>query len=322
MRVFLAGGTGAIGKQLIPKLVANGHQVTATTRTPVRTDLLRALGAEPVVMNGLDAGEVGEAVARAEPEVIIHQMTALAEGMNIKHFDRWFAVTNELRTRGTEHLLAAANAAGIKRFVAQSYVSWARPHGEGELNTEDDPLDPNPPAERSETINAIRFLERVVLEAPLEGIVLRYGNLYGPDASDSLVDMVKRRRMPVVGDGGAFWSWLHVEDAASATVAALEPGHRGVYNIVDDDPATLAVWLPYLADMIGARQPRHVPVWLAKLAIGDVGIAMTTKMRGSSNAKAKRELGWQPKWTSWRDGFRDGLTDELTPCNNYRRNAA
>lgn len=322
MRVFLAGGSGAVGKRLIPQLIARGHQVTATTRMPVKVDLLRALGADPVVMHGLDSTEVGEAVARAEPEVIIHQMTALAKGMNVKHFDRWFAVTNELRTRGTEHLLAAANAAGIKRFIAQSYVSWIAPRREGELNTEEDPLDPSPPVERSETLNAIRFLERAVLDAPLKGIVLRYGNLYGPGASNALVEMVKRRRMPVVGNGAAVWSWLHVDDAASAAVAALENDHRGVYNVVDDDPAPLAVWLPYMADMVGAKRPHHVPVWLAKLSIGDVGIVMTTNMRGSSNAKARRELGWQPKWTSWRDGFRDGLTDEMTTRNDHQRRAA
>jgi 2-alkyl-3-oxoalkanoate reductase len=312
MRVFLAGATGAIGKRLVPQLIARGHQVTATTRSVAKVDELRALGADPAVVDGLDAVAVGEAVARAEPEAIIHQMTSLAGTPDLKHFDRWFATTNELRTRGTEHLLAAARAAGVERFVAQSYTGWANVREGGPVKTEDDPLDPKPPAEQSESLAAIRFLEHAVLEAPLEGIVLRYGSFYGPGASEPLVEMVEKRKMPLVGDGGGIWSWIHLDDAAAATVAAVEHGKRGVYNIVDDEPAALAEWLPYLAEVVGAKKPMHVPVWVGNLAAGDVGVSMTTQIRGSSNEKAKRDLDWQPSWRSWRDGFRSGLGDTPT----------
>ncbi|HEX4677808.1 MAG TPA: NAD(P)-dependent oxidoreductase [Gaiellaceae bacterium] len=309
MRIFLAGATGAIGKRLVPQLIAGGHQVTATTRSADKVELLRALGAEPVIVDGLDAVGIGEAVARAEPEAIIHQMTALSGTPDMKHFDRWFATTNELRTRGTEHLLAAAQAAGIARFVAQSYTNWTNMRDGGGIKDEDDPFDPNPPKAQTETLAAIRFLEQAVLAAPLEGIVLRYGNFYGPGASESLIEMVKKRKMPLVGNGAGVWSWIHLDDAASAAVVAVERGTRGMYNIVDDDPAPLSEWLPYLADAVGARRPMHVPVWLGKLAAGEVGVSMTTQIRGSSNERAKRELGWQPSWCSWRDGFKQGLSD-------------
>jgi nucleoside-diphosphate-sugar epimerase len=312
MRIFLAGGTGAVGKRLVPQLIAHGHEVTATTRSADKVDVLRALGARAVVVDGLDAVAVGEAVARAEPDAIIHQMTSLAGTPDMKHFDKWFATTNELRTRGTEHLLAAAQAAGVERFVAQSYTNWNNIREGGAVKTEDDPFDPNPPKYQSETLAAIRFLENAVLTAPLEGIVLRYGNFYGPGGSESLVEMVKKRKMPLVGDGGGVWSWIHLDDAAAAAVAAVERGKRGIYNIVDDDPAPLAAWLPYLAEAVGAKKPMHVPVWLGKLAAGEVGVSMTTQIRGSSNAKAKRELGWQPTWSTWRKGFRDGLSDAST----------
>jgi nucleoside-diphosphate-sugar epimerase len=312
MRIFLAGASGAIGKRLVPQLIANGHQVTATTRSAAKIHALRGLGAEPVVVDGLDAVAVGEAVARAEPEAIIHQMTALSGASDMKHFDRWFATTNELRTRGTEHLIAAAQAAGVERFVAQSYTNWTNVRDGGGIKTEDDPFDPNPPKEQSETLAAIRFLEQAVLAAPLEGIVLRYGNFYGPGASESLVEMVKKRKMPLVGDGDGVWSWIHLDDAASAAVAAVERGSRGVYNIVDDEPARLSEWLPYLADAVGAKKPMHVPVWLGKLAAGEVGVSMTTQIRGSSNKRAKRELNWEPSWCSWRDGFKHGLADPST----------
>ena len=309
MRVFLAGATGAVGKRLVPQLIAHGHQVTATTRSSDKVAALRALGAEAVVVDGLDALAVGEAVGRAEPEAIIHQMTSLAGTPDMKHFDRWFATTNELRTRGTEHLLAAASAAGVERFVVQSYTNWTNVRDGGGIKTEEDPFDPNPPKEQSETLAAIRFLEKTVLAAPLEGIILRYGNFYGPGASESLVEMVRKRKMPLVGGGGGVWSWIHLDDAASAAVAAVERGKRGVYNIVDDEPAEVAEWLPYLAEAVGAKKPMHVPVWLGKIAAGEVGVSMMTQIRGSSNAKAKSELGWQPSWRTWREGFRSGLTD-------------
>jgi nucleoside-diphosphate-sugar epimerase len=309
MRVFLAGATGAIGRRLVPRLVARQHQVTATTRSPDKLDLLRALGAEAVVVDGLDAVAVGEAVARAEPDAIIHQMTALGGKPDLKHFDRWFARTNELRMKGTEHLLAAASAAGVERLIAQSYTGWTNIREGGPVKTEDDPLDPNPAKAQTESLAAIRFLEHAVLEAPLEGIVLRYGSFYGPGASESLVELIRKRQLPIVGGGGGVWSWIHLDDAAAATAAALERGRRGVYNIVDEEPAKASECLPYLAEVVGAKPPLRVPAWLGRLAAGEAAVGVMTEARGASNAKAKRELGWLPVWSSWREGFRDGLTE-------------
>jgi 2-alkyl-3-oxoalkanoate reductase len=304
MRIFVAGATGAIGRRLVPQLAARGHSVAATTRTAEKVDMLRSLGAEPVVVDGLDAVAVGEAVARAEPDAIVHQMTALAGTPNLKHFDAWFAVTNELRTQGTQHLIAAATAAGVKRLVAQSYAGWNNARDDGPVKTEDDPLDPHPPAEQAKSLAAIRFLEDAVLAAPLEGIVLRYGSFYGPGDSESLVEMIRKRKLPIIGAGTGIWSWIHLDDAAAATVAAVEHGTRGIYNVVDDEPAPVSEWLPYLADLVGAKPPRRVPVWLGRLAAGEVGVSMMTQIRGSSNAKARRELRWHPAWRSWREGFR------------------
>lgn len=310
MKVFVAGAAGAIGRQMLPQLAAQGHKVTATTRTPGKTAILRELGAEPVVVDGLDAVAVGEAVARAEPEVVIHQMTSLAGSFNLRNFDKMFAVTNQLRTQGTDHLLAAAAAAGVRRFVAQSFTGWNNIRDGGPVKTEDDPLDPSPPAMQRESLAAIRHLERVVLAASgVQGIVLRYGSFYGPGASDDFVDLIRKRRVPVIGDGAGVWSFLHIRDAAAATVAALEQGAPGVYNVVDDEPASVAEWLPYVAQTVGAKAPRRVPVWLGRLAAGEVGVSMMTQIRGSSNAKAKRELGWRPAWPSWREGFSRGLAD-------------
>jgi nucleoside-diphosphate-sugar epimerase len=309
MRVFVAGATGAVGRQLLPQLAGQGHRVTATTRDPAKAGRLRALGAEPAVVDGLDAAAVGEAVARAEPEVVIHQMTSLA-GMsgNLRRFDRDFAVTNELRTAGTDHLLAAAAAAGARRFVAQSYTGWDNIREGGPVKTEEDPLDPDPPAAQRQTLAAIRHLEQVVPgAAPMEGIVLSYGSFYRPGASDTFAEPIRKRKVPVIGDGAGIWSFLHISDAAAAAVAALEHGTPGVYNIVDDEPARVAEWLPFLAQAIGAKAPYRVPAWLGRLAAGEVGVSMMTQIRGSSNAKAKRELGWQPAWPSWRQGFRHGL---------------
>ena len=310
MRVFVAGAGGAIGRRLVPQLVERGHEVVASTRSKKKLDELRALNAEPVVMDGLDALQVGEVVARAEPDAIVHQMSALANMSDLRRFDKEFAVTNELRTKGTDYLLAAAEAAGARRFVVQSYTGWPNIREGGPVKTEDDPLDPNPPAQQTESLAAIRYLERAVLEAPLEGVVLRYGSFYGPGASEPLVELVRARKMPVVGSGGGIWSWVHVDDAAAATVAAVESRATGVYNVVDDDPAPVSEWLPYFAEVVGAKPPRQVPVWLARVAAGEVGVSAMTGIRGSSNAKAKRELGWEPKWSSWRDGFRDGLGGE------------
>jgi nucleoside-diphosphate-sugar epimerase len=309
MRVFVAGATGALGRRLVPQLVARGHRVTATTRSPQKTELLHALGAEPVVVDGLDAVAVGEAVARAEPGAIVHQMTALAGPANLKHFDTMFATTNELRTKGTDHLLAAATASGVERVIVQSYTGWPNIREGGAIKTEDDPLDPHPPAEQTQSLAAIRYLEKAALAAPLEGLALRYGSFYGPGASDPLIELLHKRQFPIVGAGTGVWSWIHIDDAASATVGAVEHGTRGIYNITDDAPAPVSEWLPYLAEQVGAKPPRRVPVWLGRLLAGEVGVSMMTKIRGSSNAKAKRALGWQLSWPSWREGFRYGLTD-------------
>jgi 2-alkyl-3-oxoalkanoate reductase len=306
MRVFVAGATGVIGQRLVPRLVAAGHQVVATTRSPGKAEGLRALGAEPAVVDGLDAMAVREAVGRAEPEVVIHQMTQLAGMKNLRRFDREFAVTNRLRTQGTDHLLAAATAAGARRFIAQGYTGWPNSRSGGPVQTEVDPLDEDPPAAQRQSFAALRYLETAVTEAsPVEGIVLRYGSFYGPGASEEILGLVRERKMPVVGDGAGIWSFIHIDDAAAATVAALDHGSRGVYNIVDDEPAKVADWLPYLADALGAKPPMHVPAWLARLLAGEVGVSVMTKIRGSSNAKAKAELSWAPIWASWQQGFRE-----------------
>jgi nucleoside-diphosphate-sugar epimerase len=309
MRVFVAGATGAIGRRLIPQLVAAGHEVTATTRTPAKSDELRALGARPVVADGLDGVATIKAVADAHPDAIIHQMTALAGKPDLRRFDRWFATTNELRTKGTDILLAAARDAGVRRFIAQSYTGWNNPRVGGPVKSESDGLDPNPLKWQRESLAAIRYVERTVPDTAPEGIVLRYGNLYGPGASDSLVELIRKRRFPVVGDGAGVWSWIHLDDAAAAAVAALERGAPGIYNIADDDPAPTSQWLPYLADAVGAKPPMRVPKWLARTMAGSVAVQWMTEGRGASNQKAKRELGWEPRWPSWRQGFREGLTD-------------
>ncbi|HEU4658366.1 MAG TPA: NAD(P)-dependent oxidoreductase [Capillimicrobium sp.] len=308
MRVFVAGGTGAIGRPLVAQLVARGHDVVATTRSAAKAGELRALGADAVVVDGLDAAAVREAVVSAAPDAIVHQMTALSGTPDLRRFDRWFAATNALRTRGTRNLLDAAQAAGVRRFVAQSYTGWPNARTGGPVKTEDDPLDPDPAPAQRETAAAIRFVEEAVTAAPLDGVVLRYGGFYGPGASESLVELVRKRRLPIVGAGGGVWSWLHVDDAASATVAALESDATGIFNVVDDDPAPVAQWLPDLAQVVGAKPPRHVPVWVGRLLGGEAVVRMMTEARGSSNAKIKRELGWQPRYASWRDGFRHGLT--------------
>jgi len=310
MRVFVAGGTGVIGRSLIPMLTAAGHQVTATTRTPGKAGLLRALGAEPAVADGLDRGATREAVARARPDVIIHQMTGLTGGTDLRHFDRTFAVTNELRTRGTDYLLEAARAAGTARVIAQSFTGWPNARDGGPVKTEDDPLDPHAPGSMTESLRAIRHLEAAVTSQVPEGLVLRYGILYGPGASDDVVELVRKRRLPVIGGGGGVWSFTHVTDAAAATALAAERGRPGLYNVVDDDPAPVAEWLPYLAETIGARPPWRLPAGLGRLLAGDSVVLMMTRIRGSSNARARRELGWAPRYASWRSGFATGLSGD------------
>jgi 2-alkyl-3-oxoalkanoate reductase len=304
MRVFVAGASGAIGRLLVPALVAAGHEVTASTRKPANTTALSTAGATPVVLDGLDAMAVGEAVATAEPDVIVHQMTAIPASFGLRNFDKIFAITNELRTKGLDNLMAAAVATGAKRVIAQSYTGWPNIRTGGPVKTEEDPLDPNPPANQRASLAAIRHVEQAVQAAAgVTGLALRYGMLYGPGTADEIAAMIRKRQFPLVGGGAGVWSFLHVEDAALATVAAVERGPAGIYNIVDDEPAPVSQWLPVVATVLGAKPPRRVPAWLGRIAAGEVGVSMMTQVRGSSNAKAKRELGWEPRWPSWREGF-------------------
>ena len=307
MKVFVAGATGAIGQQLVPRLVAAGHEVHAMTRTDSKQAMLYGQGAVPVVADALDADQVADAVAKAQPDVIIHQLTAIPPTLDTRHFDRDFALTNRLRTEGTDNLLSAAQAAGVKRFVAQSFFTVYARTG-GSVKSEDDPVDTSPAREMRGVITSIRYLEDVVLGAQwTDGIVLRYGGFYGPGTSiepgAEQVEMIRKRKFPLVGDGAGVWSFIHIADAAEATVAAMERGSRGIYNIVDDEPAAVADWLPALAREVGAKKPLHVPRWVGRLAAGEAGVAMMTQARGASNAKAKRELGWRPAHPTWRNGF-------------------
>jgi len=303
MRVFVAGATGAIGKQLVPRLVAAGHEVHGMTRSESKQAMLGELGAVPVVADALDPGQVAQAVARARPEVIVHQLTAIGS-LDLRHMDRDFAPTNRLRTEGTDHLLSAGQAVGVRRFVAQSNGAFPYARTGAAVKGEEDPLDPSPVREMRAMVAAIRHLEVAVLGAGwTEGIVLRYGALYGPGTSmapgQEQFELVRERKFPLVGDGGGVWSFIHTADAAEATVAAVEHGRRGVYNIVDDDPAPVAEWLPALARMLGAQQPVQAP----RLAAGEAGAVLMTELRGASNTKARRELGWRPAHRSWRRGF-------------------
>lgn len=315
MKVLVAGAGGAVGARLIPKLIEAGHDVVALTRSEGKASALRDHGAEPVATDLLDRAAVLEAVSRATPEVIIHQATSLAGVKSLRNFDREFALTNRLRTEGTDHLLEAARAVGARRLIAQSYGNWNYERTGTGLKTEEDPFDPSPPANQVKSLEAIRYVESAVLGAAgIEGVALRYGNFYGPGtgiaADGDIVAQVRKRRLPIVGDGAGVWSFIHMDDAASAAVAALGHGAPGVYNIADDEPAPVAAWLPELAAAVGAGPPRHVPVWLGRLAAGEVGVSMMTRIRGTSNAKARRELGWEPRYRSYREGFRHGLDDQ------------
>jgi 2-alkyl-3-oxoalkanoate reductase len=312
MKVFVAGATGAIGKPLVRQLVDAGHEVTALTRSPQKGEALRAAGAEPVVGDALDREALTAALRDAAPEVVVHQLTAITDLSNLRKFDQGFAATNRLRTEGTDNLLAAARAAGARRFVAQSFGGWPYAREGGPVKDEQAPLTDDPPAAMRETFAAIRYLEQAVTGADgIEGIVLRYGGFYGPGTSmapdGETTQLVRKRRFPIVGDGGGVWSMIHIDDAAAATVAAIERGKPGLYNVADDEPAPVREWLPVLAEAIGAKPPRRVPTWLGRLAAGDAAVTMMTAIRGSSNAKAKAELGWQPRYESWREGFRSGL---------------
>ncbi len=307
MRVLVAGATGAIGKQLVPRLVAVGHAVHGMTRSESKQTMLRDLGAVPVVADALDPNQVAEAVGRARPEVIVHQLTAIG-AVDPRHMERDFAPTNRLRTEGTDHLLAAAQAVGVRRFVAQSNGAFVYSRSGGAVKSEEDPLDPTPVREMRALIAALRHLEGAVLGANwTEGIVLRYGALYGPGTSmapgGNEFELIRKRKLPVVGRGGGVWSFVHVADAAEAAVAAVEHGSRGVYNVVDDEPARVAEWLPALAQALGAKQPRRVPRLIGRLFAGECGVQMMTELRGASNAKARRELAWRPGHPSWRQGF-------------------
>jgi len=308
MRVFVTGATGAVGQYLVPGLVAAGHQVTATTRSPGKVAQLRETGAEPVVLDGLDREAVIAAARAAAPEVIIHQMTALAAMGSLRRLDKEFAVTNELRTRGTDNLLAAAAAAGTRRVIAQSFTGWPNERSGDPVKTEADPLDPRPVPSSAATLAAIRHVEETVPRGVPEGIVLRYGYFYGPGASDVMIDVVRKRQLPVVGGGTGIWSWTHIADAASAAVVAVDHGPPGVYNIVDNEPAPAAQWLPYLAQVAGAKAPLRVPAWAGRLLAGEFIVTVMTTARGSSNAKARKELGWEPRFASWREGFRDWVS--------------
>jgi nucleoside-diphosphate-sugar epimerase len=303
MRVFVTGATGALGRHLVPGLVAAGHEVTATTRTPAKVAQLREAGAEPVVLDGLDREAVIAAVQAASPEVIVHEMTALADMRSLRNMDRVFAATNELRTQGTDNLLAAAQRAGTRRVIAQSAERMNERSG-GPVKSEEDPLDSRPVPSAARTVAAIRHVEQAVPQAVPEGLVLRYGSFYGPGASEPLVDMVRKRQMPVIGAGTGVWSFIETTDAAAATLAAVGRGAPGIYNITDSDPAPVAEWLPYLAKVAGAKPPLRVPVWLGRLLGGEFVVVQMTSARGSSNEKAKKVLGWEPRYASWREGFR------------------
>lgn len=312
MKVLVAGASGGLGRSLVPQLIAAGHDVTGMIRSESSAAGIRAFGADVVLADGLDTAAVREAVESVRPEVVVHQMTALKSGIDFKHFDRSFALTNRLRTEGTDNLLAASQAAGVRRFVVQSYAGWNLQHGGSATRTEADPLDPNPVSAQTQSMAAIKHLESVVLNADgIEGVALRYGAFYGPTGDigkgGSMVEMIQKRKLPLVGDGTGVWSFIHYDDAASATVKAIESDATGIFHVADDDPAQAAVWLPEFAKILGAKPPRHIPAWLARLAVGDVGVAAFTEIRGADNSLAKSTFDWQPGYASWRQGFRQGL---------------
>ena len=309
MRVFVAGGTGVVGRRVVRQLVERGHEVTATTSSPSKLESLRRLGAEAVMMDGLDAASVGQAVAEARPDTVVHQMTAISfehgGKPDIKHMDRWFAPTIRLRIEGTDNLIAAAEAVGGAHVVTQSYGSWNGLREGGWVKTEEEPLDSLAGTAAERGMAAIMHLEAATLAAG--GAALRFGALYGPGAIEDQAELMRKRQYPLVGSGAGHSSWLHLDDAASATVLAVEQRSEGVFNIADDEPAAASDWLPYLARVAGAKPPMHFPTWLARPIAGDVAVIMMTEGRGFSNAKAKRELGWQLRYPSWREGFRAEL---------------
>ena len=313
MRIFIAGASGAIGSHLVPQLVARGHEVVGTTRSAAKTGALRALGAEPVIVDALDPDSVADAVAKAEPEVIVDELTALSGPVTSRNAKLAVAATNRLRTEGTDHLLAAGRAVGVRKFVAQSNFAWMERTG-GTVADETGRIEPNPPADAEALVAALRHLEDAVTGITwADGIVLRYGGFYGlgtgieaaPDAV--MAGLIRKRRFPVVGGGAGIASLVHIADAASATVAAIERGRPGIYHVADDEPAPVREWLPVLARALGAKPPRRVPAWLVRLLAGEAAVDMMTRARGISSEKAKRELGWTPRYPSWRTGFLEGL---------------
>lgn len=313
MRVFVAGSTGVLGRCLVPLLMEDGHEVIALSRSPEKARELEALGVQIAVADVFDRDQLTAAIQQAEPEVILHELTALKQGLaSFKKLDEQFALTNRLRTDVIDTMLAAARLVGARRFIAQSFCGWPFAREGGPVKSEEDPLDPNPPASFSKTLAAIQYLEEALKRTTdLEAIVLRYGFFYGPGTAiardGQLVELIRKRQVPVVGDGTGIWSFIHIQDAARATAAAVSRSSPGVYNIVDDEPAPVSDWLPFLADAVGARPPWKVPVWFAKILIGDGGVSMMTQIRGCANAKAKHELDWRLTYPSWRRGFVEGL---------------
>ncbi len=308
MRVFVAGATGAVGRELVPQLISAGHTVAGLTRSSAKAEAIKRAGAQPIIADVFDAPAIRQAFMSFRPEIVIHQMTGLTGMTDLTHFDRSFAATNRLRTEGTDLLLLASREVGVRRFIAQSYCGWTFARDGGAIKSENEALDPDPPQEMRNTLDAIQYLERRVIgSAAPEGIVLRYGSFYGAGTGmleRTMIELVRRRRMPLLGDGAAWWSFLHVVDAASAAVAAIDRGKAGqIYNIVDDEPAPVKEWLPAFATMLGARPPLHIPAWIGRLVAGEHMVSMMTQVRAASNAKAKRELGWRPTHPTWRAGF-------------------
>jgi len=313
MRIFLAGASGAIGQTLIPLLVEQQHEVFGVFRNPAHSDRVKNLGATPVILDALDAQAVSDSIAEIKPQVVIHQLTSIPARIDLRHFARDFELTNRLRTEGTRNLTTAAAHAGVEKFIAQSFAGWPYARRGITLKTEEDDLDPTPLPQMKTTFDALETLEHTVLrEQSFTGIVLRYGPLYGPHSSIALdgtmVEDIRQHKIPLIGQGTGVWSFVHLHDAATATLAALTRARRGIYNIVDDDPAPVLEWLPYLAECVGAKPPAHVPNWLAKMTVGDHAVALMNDIRGVSNTKARTELGWVPKWSSWRQGFREALS--------------
>jgi nucleoside-diphosphate-sugar epimerase len=328
MKILVAGASGAMGRALVPLLVRAGHDVVGMVQRPRSAEVVHSLGAEPRTADALDATAVLKCFREVRPQMVIHQLTAIPAALDMRHFDRDFALTNLLRTEGTRHLLAAAVDVGATHFIAQSFAGWtygrsrngsSNNHAKAQkLKTEEDAFDPDPPIRLRTTLDALKALERAVLsESRVTGTVLRYGAFYGPHTSiakdGSIVQAVRRRKLPLVGEGSGVWSFVHIEDAASATAAAVEAGHGGVYNVVDDEPAPVSEWLSFLAHCAHAQPPRQVPAWMARLLIGEHVVAVMNEIRGVSNAKIKRELGWTPRWPSWREGFREVLKSASLP---------